>query len=336
MSSSIFTPVSPPAHTILKPNQNPLLQIDSPLPKRVSCARRKTFSNRTRALLSTTKETVLKDFHQRRALKIISGLQNLDRDNVAAVVTAADKGGATHVDIACDPDLVKLATSLTSLPVCVSSVNPAAFPAAIEAGALMVEIGNYDSFYEMGLTFSSEQILNLTKETKRILPSVALSVTVPHTLSLPDQVLIFFLQSSIQFNDDHLFNYECSVLWRTQVKLAEQLEQEGVDIIQTEGGKCSSPSKAGILGLIEKATPTLAAAHSISRAVRIPVMCSSGLSSVTAPMAITAGASGVGVGSAVNKLNDVVAMIAEVKNIAESLTSSTSGGNVLHESSLRL
>lgn len=27
------------------------------------------------------------------------------------------QGGATHVDIACDPDLVKLAMSLTSLPV---------------------------------------------------------------------------------------------------------------------------------------------------------------------------------------------------------------------------
>ncbi|KAH6826213.1 hypothetical protein C2S53_001650, partial [Perilla frutescens var. hirtella] len=221
---------------------------------------------------------------------IISGLQNFDRDNVAAVVTAADKGGATHVDIACDADLVKLATSLTALPVCVSSVDPAAFPAAVEAGALMVEIGNYDSFYEMGLIFTPEQILNLTKETKRLLPSVVLSVTVPHTLSLPDQV-----------------------------KLAEQLELEGVDIIQTEGGKCSSPSKAGVLGLIEKASPTLAAAYSISRAVRIPVMSSSGLSSVTAPMAIAAGASGVGVGSAINKLNDVVAMIAEVKSIAEAL-----------------
>lgn len=37
-----------------------------------------------------------------------------------------------------------------------------------------------------------------------------------------------------------------------QAKLAEQLQQEGVDIIQTEGGKCSNPSKPGVLGLIEK------------------------------------------------------------------------------------
>ncbi|XP_075476223.1 uncharacterized protein ycf23-like isoform X2 [Primulina tabacum] len=285
MNSSIFTPVSPIIKTCLRPNQNPLILIDTTYPKRVSCARATKYITQTKALLSTTKERVLKDFQQRRALK----------------------GGATLVDIACDPELVKLATSLTSLPVCVSSVDPAAFPAAVEAGALMVEIGNYDSFYEMGLIFSPEQILSLTKETKKILPSVTLSVTVPHTLSLPDQV-----------------------------KLAEQLEQEGVDIIQTEGGKFSNPSKPGVLGLIEKASPTLAAAYSISRAVKLPVMCSSGLSSVTAPMAIAAGASGVGVGSAVNKLNDVVAMIAEVKSIALSLNLSSMEEVVFEENSLRL
>lgn len=44
----------------------------------------------------------------------------------------------------------------------------------------------------------------------------------------------------------------CSFLYGEQVKLAELLEQEGVDIIQTEGGKCSNPSKSGVLGLIEK------------------------------------------------------------------------------------
>ncbi|KAK3038714.1 hypothetical protein RJ639_028321 [Escallonia herrerae] len=311
MSSSIFAPFT--SNILLKPNLNSLVPSNPSLPNHLPYARRRV-SSTTKALLSTTKETVLKDFHERRALKIISGLQNLNWDNVASVVTAADKvrltdalGGATHVDIACDPELVKLATSLASLPVCVSSVDPAAFVAAVEAGALMVEIGNYDSFYEMGVIFSPEQILSLTKETKRILPSVTLSVTVPHTLSLPDQV-----------------------------KLAEQLEQEGVDIIQTEGGKCTSPSKAGILGLIEKATPTLAAAYSISRAVKIPVMCSSGLSAVTAPMAITAGAAGVGVGSAVNKLNDVVAMIAEVRSLADSLNLSTDRQNVPQKKALRL
>ncbi|KAL1826601.1 hypothetical protein ACET3Z_005013 [Daucus carota] len=309
MSSSICAPVSP---SLLKHktygNPSSVFRLPAkPITSFSTGRNRRSASLTTRALLSTTKEEVLKDFHAKKAIKIISGLQNFDKDNVASVVTAADKGGATHVDIACDPDLVKLATSLTSLPICVSSVDPAAFPAAIEAGAVMVEIGNYDSFYEKGVTFSPEEILNLTRETKKILPSVALSVTVPHTLSLPDQI-----------------------------KLAEQLEQEGVDVIQTEGGKYSSPTKSGILGLIEKATPTLAAAYSISRAVKIPVMCSSGLSAVTAPMAITAGAAGVGVGSAINKLNDVIAMIAEVRSIANSLEVCSDRSNLADMKHLKL
>lgn len=289
MSYSIPMPITPAQ---LKPYNSCFLFGEPLISKTLHFSRIRASSSTTaiRASLSTTKELVLKDFKERRALKIISGLQNFCRDNVASVVTAAEKGGATHVDIACDSELVKLATSLTTLPVCVSAVDPALFPAAVEAGALMVEIGNYDSFYEMGILFTPEQIINLTKETKRILPSVTLSVTVPHTLSLPDQI-----------------------------RLAEQLEIEGADVIQTEGGKCSNPSEAGVLGLFQKATPTLASAYSISRAVTIPVMCSSGLSAVTAPMAITAGAAGVGVGSAINKLNDVVAMIAEVRSIADSI-----------------
>ncbi|KAI0492601.1 hypothetical protein KFK09_026877 [Dendrobium nobile] len=270
--------------------RKPLLRLFPAVSRRHPARKPAPIALATRASLSATKEFVLRSFRDRRALKIISGLQNFDKENVASVVIAAEKGGATLVDIACDPDLVKLAMNLTSLPVCVSSVEPMAFLSAVEAGAAMVEIGNYDSFYEMGKQFSSEQILKLTRETKKILPSIVLSVTVPHTLTIPDQVI-----------------------------LAELLEQEGADIIQTEGGKYSNPSEPGVAGLIEKATPTIAATYSISRAVKIPVMCSSGLSAVTAPMALAAGAAGVGVGSAVNKLNDVVAMIAEVKSIAESL-----------------
>ena len=72
-------------------------------------------------------------------------------------------------------------------------------------------------------------------------------------------------------------------------------------------------------GLIEKATPTLAATYSISHAVDIPVLCASGLSSVTVPMAIAAGAAGVGVGSAINQLDNEVAMIAVVRSLVDAL-----------------
>lgn len=103
------------------------------------------------------------------------------------------------------------------------------------------------------------------------------------------------------------------------MQLAIDLVEAGADIIQTEGGTSSQPAHAGTLGLIEKAAPTLAAASEISRAVSVPVMCASGLSNVTAPLAIAAGAQGIGVGSAVNQLNSELAMIAVVRSLVEAL-----------------
>ena len=149
-------------------------------------------------------------------------------------------------------------------------------------------------FYAQGLTFSADDVLALTQQTRELLPHITLSVTVPHVLPLSEQV-----------------------------RLAEELVTMGADIIQTEGGTSSQPTHPGSIGLIEKATPTLAAAHGIARAVSIPVLCASGISDVTAPMAIAAGAAGVGVGSAVNKLNNEVAMVAAVRSLREALQTVT-------------
>lgn len=225
-----------------------------------------------------------------RALKIISGLTNLDRQNVADVVKAAQAGGATFVDIAAEAELVRMVKGLIELPVCVSAVEPEKFVAAVEAGADLIEIGNFDAFYEQGRRFEAKEVLALTQKTRSLLPNTLLSVTVPHILTLD-----------------------------AQVQLAEALVAAGADIIQTEGGTSSAPSHSGILGLIEKASPTLAAAHAISRAVAVPVLCASGISDVTAPMALAAGAAGVGVGSAVHKLNDPLAMVAVVRSLVESM-----------------
>jgi len=233
---------------------------------------------------------LLTALEQRRALKVISGLNNFSPERVTTVVKAADLGGATLVDIAADANLVRLCRNLTNLPICVSAVEPEKLAIAVTAGADLVEIGNFDSFYALGRRFEAEEVLALTKETRSLLPKTILSVTVPHILPL-DQ----------------------------QVQLAEELVQAGADIIQTEGGTSSQPTHAGTLGLIEKAAPTLAAAYEISRAVSVPVLCASGLSSVTAPMAIAAGAAGIGVGSAINQLNDQIAMIAVVRSLVEAL-----------------
>ena len=53
----------------------------------------------------------------------------------------------------------------------------------------------------------------------------------------------------------------------------------------------------------------------------MPVICASGLSEVTVPMAIAVGANGVGIGSAINKLNTELAMIATVKGLRQALNS---------------
>ena len=230
---------------------------------------------------------------QRRALKIISGLTNFDSSNVSAIAKAAQAGGATFVDIAASPSLVRQVRSLIDLPICISAVEAQLLADAVDAGADLVEIGNFDAFYAQGRRFEAPEVLELTQKTRALLPNTTLCVTVPHILPLDEQVA-----------------------------LAEKLVEVGANLIQTEGGTSSDPTHSGTLGLIEKAAPTLAAAHSISRAVSVPVICASGLSTVTAPMAITAGASGVGVGSAINKLNDEVAMVAAVRSLVESLQSS--------------
>jgi hypothetical protein len=232
---------------------------------------------------------------QRRLLKVIAGLTNFDAASVECISRAAGMGGADVLDIACDPVLVQRAAEVSGLPICVSAVDPELFPAAVAAGAAMVEIGNYDAFYPLGRIFDAAEVLTLTRRTRELLPEVVLSVTVPHVLPL-DQ----------------------------QEQLAVDLVAAGADIIQTEGGTSARPFSAGSLGLIEKAAPTLAAAHSISRALvaaelDTPVLCASGLSAVTVPMAMAAGASGVGVGSAVNKLSDELAMVAVVRGLREAL-----------------
>ena len=232
---------------------------------------------------------------QKNALKVISGLNNFDLQQVTAVAKAAEAGGATLVDIAAHPNLIEKIRNSISLPICVSAVEPELFVGAVNAGADLIEIGNFDSFYGQGRRFEAAEVLELTIKTRSLLPKTTLSVTVPHILALDEQV-----------------------------RLAEQLVQAGADIIQTEGGTSIQPVSPGIRGSIEKAAPTLAAAYSISRAVDIPVLCASGLSSVTVPMAIAAGASGVGVGSAINRLNSEVAMVAAVRSLVEALSGSRS------------
>jgi len=250
------------------------------------------------SLINLLPQKIQEEFSCKSLLKVISGLSNFEPQSVKKISEAAFVGGADLIDIACKPELVQSAIEISSLPICVSSVEPKSFINSVRAGASLIEIGNYDSFYAAGITFSGEKVLNLTKETKDILPNVPLSVTVPHTMPLDKQV-----------------------------DLAMKLVFEGADIIQTEGGKSSHPYNAGIQGLLEKSVPTLTATYAIHKefekhSINIPIMSASGLSEVTCPLAVSCGASAVGVGSAVNKLDDLISMIAVIRGLKESLKNS--------------
>ena len=247
--------------------------------------------------LQTLPVSLQKSIENRSLLKVISGLNNFNPESVSQVSKAAGLGGADLLDIACDPVLVKLAKKVSNIPVCVSSVEPKLFPAAIQAGASIIEIGNYDSFYTNGRFFSADEVLALATESRSLLPQTVLSVTVPHTLSL-----------------------------NNQAQLALDLVEIGVDVIQTEGGTSSRPKSPGALGLIEKAAPTLASTVTIASALKeknnfVPLICASGLSEVTVKMAISSGANGVGIGSAINKLDNELSMIATVKGLRQALSS---------------
>ena len=247
--------------------------------------------------LQTLPVLLQKSIQNRSLLKVISGLNNFNSESVFQISKAAGLGGADLLDIACEPKLVMLAIEASNIPVCVSSVEPKLFPEAVKAGASIIEIGNFDSFYPNGRFFSADEVLSLAVESRRLLPEVVLSVTVPHVLPLD-----------------------------SQAQLALDLVDQGVDLIQTEGGTSAHPMSPGTLGLIEKASPTLAGTFAIASALKeskstVPIICASGLSEVTVPMAISVGATGVGIGSAVNKLNTELAMIATVKGLRQALNS---------------
>tara|TARA_B100000902_G_C27049801_1_gene783551 strand:- start:72 stop:848 length:777 start_codon:yes stop_codon:yes gene_type:complete len=256
------------------------------------------------SLINLLPQTIKEELRSKSLLKVISGLNNFEVQSVKIISEAASIGGADLIDIACKPDLVESVIKISSLPVCVSSIEPKLFIDSVSAGASLIEIGNYDSFYTKGITFSSEKVLNLTKETRDLLPKTPLSVTVPHTMPID-----------------------------RQVDLAVKLVYEGVDIIQTEGGVSANPYSSGIQGLFEKSVPTLTATYAINnefkkQTINVPIMSASGLTEVTCPLAISCGASAVGVGSVINKLDDLISMIAVVRGLKESLKSSMIGEKI--------
>ena len=227
---------------------------------------------------------------QKHAVKIIAGIDNYDIDNIKKVVSSAEKSGASAVDICAKEEIISEIRSMTDMPIFVSSIVPSELVRAVELGADAIELGNFDVLYKTGMSFSAQDVLNLVSETKSLLNGreVFFCVTIPGEISTADQI-----------------------------ELAQKLEAMGIDLIQTEGHYHSDVKLEGARALMDRAELTLSNTVELVRNVEIPVMTATGINPTTAPFAFAAGASAIGCGSCINKLNSEIAMIATSTALVE-------------------
>lgn len=235
-------------------------------------------------------ETFKRDLSRKRAIKVIAGIDNFDMEKITNVVNAAEQAGASAVDIAYGEEIFNTVRSLTSLPVFVSSINPKELAEAVNYGADAIEIGNFDTLYRKGMRMGADEVLAIVDETLAMLNGnkTFISVTIPGHIDVAEQI-----------------------------KLAKKLEELNIDLIQTEGAATVEAQSAGARGLLETAQVSIANTMELAMNTDIPVMTASGITTTTAPLAFAAGASAVGVGSCVNKLDSVISMIAVIRTLVE-------------------
>ena len=238
-------------------------------------------------------EVFKKHLREKRAIKIIAGINNRNLENVAKVCRAAQMGHASAVDIACDVNVYKTARKNTKLPVFVSSVHPFELLEAVKWGADAIEIGNFDALYKEGKTFSAEEVYEITLETLSLINNydVFTCVTIPGNIEISEQI-----------------------------ELAKKLEILGVDLIQTEGLKKDITSSNPSAHLVSFASASISNTLELFKHTSLPIMSASGITAQTAPLAFASGASAVGVGSAVNKLSTEVEMAATVMALVASIS----------------
>lgn len=245
---------------------------------------------------STQKENIMSRIEsfkralaEKRAVKIIAGIDNFNAESVKKVVMAASNSGASAIDICANPDIIAMARQMTELPLFVSSINPQELAHAVALGADAVELGNFDALYKKGQTFTASQVLELAKETKELIDNdVFFCVTIPGELEISEQI-----------------------------ELARELETLGIDLIQTEGHFSNETPSNGVRGLVERAELTLSNTIELSRNIELPIMTATGINPTTAAFAFAAGASAIGCGSCVNKLDSEISMLAVSRSLVE-------------------
>jgi hypothetical protein len=211
---------------------------------------------------------------QQPFLKVIAGIENFNSEEIKTVAQAA-QGLAVSIDLSVQAESVNWVKANTDLLVFVSSLDPAELEESLEWGTDLVELGNFSSIYDRGALISPEMVLEWTQDlTARVQGRVPVCVTVPGVLTL-DQ----------------------------QIKLAQELEAAGADLLQIEN----------ITGDISHVAP-------IREAVNIPVLVSGKLHAGNLQTAVATGAHGIGVGAAIRAGGDLQGMKAILSEIAQTMS----------------
>ena len=87
---------------------------------------------------------------EKRAVKVIAGIDNFDIENIKKVVMSAEQSGASAVDICAKPEIISEIREMTDMPIFVSSIVPSELVKAVELGADAIELGNFDVLYKKG------------------------------------------------------------------------------------------------------------------------------------------------------------------------------------------
>ena len=241
------------------------------------------------------KQKVLIALKNKNFVKVISGIRNYDKQKTVSIAIAAESGGASALDICDDPEIIKAVRSSVELPLFVSSIDPLKLIAAQSLGADVLEIGNYESFYKEGMMFTPSAILEILQFVKKSVPKdVVICCTVPATLETENQL-----------------------------KLAKDLAIAGADIIQTEGFAPDIPDTErkdqSYLDIL-KATSTLTNTIELRKVLpNANIITASGITPTTAPLAISMGANGIGVGNYINSLTTQAEMTKRVKEVVGSV-----------------
>ena len=195
-------------------------------------------------------------------------------------------------------EILSLATNLISeansdIVLFASSINPVDLAMAVnEYNVDAIELGNFDALYKEGISMTADQIIDIVNETLSLISEkrdeILFSVTIPGSLTIAEQI-----------------------------DLARKLEALHIDLIQTEGYVSQINNFEGARAWLNRAELTISNTLELAKNIELPIMTASNINTTTAQLAFAAGASAIGCGSCINRLESKISMLAVISNLVE-------------------